>query len=68
MRLRIRLPEVKPDKYVVLLTCPHGCGGRYFALHQCVPKRMGDPNYSLSRCASRRCGGGGWPVTCWKWN
>jgi transposase-like protein len=58
MRLRIRLPEVKPDEYVVPLTCPHGCGGRYFALHQCVQKRMGDPNYSAAVVRRYKC------VTC----
>ena len=44
MRLRLRLPEVRPDEYTVPLSCPYGCGGRYFALHQQCEKELSDPN------------------------
>ena len=59
MRLRLRLPEVRPDEYTVPLTCPYGCGGRYFALHQQCRKEMSDPNYptvQVRRYKCLRCG------------
>ena len=45
MRLRIQLPEVRPDDYEVPLACPHGCGGRHFVLHQRRRKAVCDPTY-----------------------
>lgn len=45
MRLRLRLPEVRPDEYQIPHTCPYGCGGRHFALHQRWPKAVADPDY-----------------------
>ena len=59
MRLRLRLPEVRPDEYTVPLTCPYGCGGRYFALLQQCRKEMSDPNYptvQVRRYKCLRCG------------
>lgn len=44
MRLRLRLPEVMPDEYAIPLTCPYGCGGRCFALHQAYAREMADPS------------------------
>lgn len=46
MRLRLRLPEVRPDEYQVPHSCPYGCGGRYFALHQRWHKAVADPTYT----------------------
>lgn len=46
MRLRLRLPEVRPDDYRVPQVCPYGCGGRVFALHQRWPKRVADSVYA----------------------
>lgn len=59
MRLRMRLPEVRPDEYVVPQTCPYGCGGRHFGLHQRWPKRVADPVYQtvvVRRYRCLRCG------------
>ena len=55
MRLRLRLPEVRPDEYAVPLSCPYGCGGRYFALHQECAKAIGDPNYQEVRVRRYKC-------------
>jgi transposase-like protein len=33
MRLRVRLPKIQPDKYVLPETCPYGCGGDSFGPH-----------------------------------
>lgn len=46
MRLRIRLPEVRPDEYEIPLECPYGCGGRVFALHQTHAKQLADVDYT----------------------
>jgi transposase-like protein len=60
MRLQIRLPEVKPDEYVVPKICPYaGCGGRYFAVHQqhCA-KALADQSYpavNVKRYTCLRC-------------
>jgi hypothetical protein len=60
MRLRIRLPEVKPEEYVVPTACPYaGCNGRYFAVHQqhCV-KALADQTYpevNVKRYQCLRC-------------
>jgi len=59
MRLRLRLPEVHPDEYQVPHTCPYGCGGRHFVLHQCWPKAVADPDYHeviVRRYKCLRCG------------
>lgn len=59
MRLRLRLPEVRPDEYSVPLSCPYGCGGRYFALHQHCAKEMADPScqrVEVRRYKCVRCG------------
>lgn len=59
MRLRLRLPEVRPDEYRVPLACPYGCGGRYFALHQRYAKEVGDPTcpqVEVRRYKCVRCG------------
>jgi transposase-like protein len=58
MRLRLRLPEVNPTEYSVPSTCPHGCGGHYYALHEEIRKRVGDPNYSEVIVRRYKC------VTC----
>ena len=59
MRLRLRLPEVRPDEYNVSLSCPYGCGGRYFALHQHCAKELSDPScqrVEVRRYKCVRCG------------
>jgi len=33
MRLRVRLPQVKPDEYEMPETCPYGCGGTEYVPH-----------------------------------
>jgi transposase-like protein len=55
MRLRIRLPEVRPDEYKVPLACPYGCGGRVFALHQEHEKRLADVTHSVVTVRRYRC-------------
>ena len=59
MRLRLRLPEVRPDEYTVPLNCPYGCGGRYFALHQQCRKEMSDPNHPTVQVRRYKCVGCG---------
>jgi transposase-like protein len=59
MRLRIRLPEVRPDEYQVPQVCPYGCGGRYFALHQRWPKRVWDSVYAEVIVRRYKCVGCG---------
>lgn len=59
MRLRLRLPEVRPDEYAIPDTCPYSCGGRYFALHQRWRKAVADPDYTeviVRRYKCLRCG------------
>ena len=55
MRLRLRLPEVRPDEYTVPMTCPYGCGGRYFALHQQCQKELSDPNHATVQVRRYKC-------------
>ena len=55
MRLRLRLPEVRPDEYKVPMTCPYGCGGRYFALHQQCQKELSDPNHPMVQVRRYKC-------------
>src|SRR5829696_4340132 len=55
MRLRLRLPEVRPDEYKVPMTCPYGCGGRYFALHQQCRKEMSDPHHATVQIRRYKC-------------
>ena len=55
MRIRLRLPEVVPDEYVIPLTCPYGCGGGYFALHQQCRKAMADPSCSAVEVRRYKC-------------
>jgi hypothetical protein len=55
MRLRLRLPEVRPEEYAVPLSCPYGCGGHYFALHQQCAKVIGDPNHHEVRVRRYKC-------------
>lgn len=57
MRLRLRLPEVRPDEYLAPQECPYGCGGRYFALHEECPKAVGDPVYQEVIVRRYRCVG-----------
>ncbi len=56
MRLRLRLPEVRPDEYKVPMTCPYGCGGRYFALHQQCQKELSDPHHPMVQVRRYKCG------------
>lgn len=55
MRLRIRLPEVRPDEYAIPLECPYSCGGRVFALHQTHTKRLDDIDYTEVTVRRYRC-------------
>ena len=55
MRLGLRLPEVRPDEYTVPMTCPYGCGGRYFALHQQCQKELSDPNHATVQIRRYKC-------------
>lgn len=55
MRLRIRLPEVRPDEYEIPLECPYGCGGRVFALHQTHAKVLADIDYTSVTVRRYRC-------------
>jgi transposase-like protein len=55
MRLRVRLPEVRPDEYAIPLSCPYGCGGRYFALHDQCHKSLGDPTYREVQVRRYKC-------------
>lgn len=59
MRLRLQLPEVRPDEYRIPHECPYGCGGGYFALHQRWRKAVADPDYPeviVRRYRCVRCG------------
>lgn len=49
MRMRLRIPQVKPQIYRKPEVCPHrGCGGRHFKLHeQRCPKKLRDPKHDL---------------------
>lgn len=55
MRLRLRLPEVRPEAYAIPLACPYGCGGRYFALHDQCGKELGDPTYKEVKIRRYKC-------------
>src|SRR5437868_11605060 len=55
MRLRVRLPEVRPDEYAVPLSCPYGCGGHYFALHERRRKVLSDPTYPEVKVRRYKC-------------
>jgi transposase-like protein len=55
MRLRVRLPEVRPEEYAIPLSCPYGCGGRYFALHDQCRKSLGDPTYREVQVRRYKC-------------
>lgn len=57
MRIQVRLPRVKPDKYEMPKTCPHGCGGTYFRRHgqKGQIKRIRDPQYSEVTVYRYRC-------------
>jgi transposase-like protein len=54
----VRLPEVRPDEYAIPLSCPYGCGGRYFALHERRRKVLSDPTYNEVKVRRYKC------VTC----
>lgn len=59
MRLRLRIPGVRPDEYAIPHTCPYGCGRQYFALHQRWRKRVADTIYTeviVRRYKCVRCG------------
>jgi transposase-like protein len=59
MRLRIRLPEVRPEEYAVPERCPYGCGGRHFRLHQRRRKEVADSvvqEVTVRRYSCLRCG------------
>jgi len=47
MRIRMYLPTVKPEEYMMPEECPvEGCQGRYFKLHQSdCAKQLLDPNH-----------------------
>ena len=47
MRLRVRLPKVQPDKYVLPDTCPYDCGGDRYERHglKGEPKPLRDIRY-----------------------
>lgn len=55
MRLRVRLPEVRPEEYAIPLACPYGCGGRYFALHERRRKVLSDPTYHEVKVRRYKC-------------
>lgn len=55
MRLRLRLPTVVADEYVIPRCCPYGCGGQYFALHQECAKEMADPSCQAVTVRRYRC-------------
>lgn len=55
MRLQLRLPEVVPDEYRVPLSCPYGCGGQYFALHEACAKEISDPSYRAVKVRRYKC-------------
>jgi transposase-like protein len=55
MRLRIQLPVVQPDEYQIPLSCPYGCGGRTFALHQTHEKQLADVKHSKVTVRRYRC-------------
>lgn len=59
MRLRLRLPEVRPDEYIVPEVCPYGCGGRYYSLHEYCRKAVADPTYSEVIVRRYKCVGCG---------
>lgn len=61
MRMRLRIPQVKPEIYREPEVCPYeGCGGRHFKVHeQRCPKPLRDPKHDLviaKRLYCVRCG------------
>jgi transposase-like protein len=57
MRLRMRLPEVKPSEYRVPEECPYeGCDGQHFKAHQQHCKKVvGDPDYTAVNAKRYEC-------------
>lgn len=56
MRLNLRLPEVKPDKYVIPQGCPtSGCKGRRFYPRQAVEKKIVDAKHKQVRAWRYEC-------------
>ncbi len=56
MRLKIILPEVKPDQYEKPTQCPHpGCKGRRFHLRQEVDKNVRDTKQTLVKARRYEC-------------
>jgi hypothetical protein len=60
MRLNLRLPEVKPDQFVLPKQCPTaGCKGQRFLWRQKVKKNVVDAKYKqveVWRCQCEKCG------------
>jgi transposase-like protein len=56
MRLNLRLPEVKPDHFVLPKRCPTGgCKGRRFYPHQKVIKKVVDAKYQEVEAGRYQC-------------
>lgn len=57
MRLNLRLPEVKPDQFVVPRCCPKaGCKGKQFYPRQKVKKKVVDAKYKQVEVWRYQCG------------
>ena len=56
MRLKMILPEVKPDQYEKPKSCPHaGCKGRRFQPRQKVEKKVRDTQYRQVQAIRYEC-------------
>lgn len=62
MRIRMRLPVVKPDEYEIPTECPHeDCRGTQFKLHQAgCPKQVMDQGQKEVTAKRYRC------LRCWR--
>lgn len=58
MRIRVRLPKIKPDEYSLPTECPYeGCDGRFFKPHgvKGEEKALRDPNFEEVKSYRYRC-------------
>ena len=55
MRLKLILPVVEVGKYTLPDSCPHGCGGKEFFLHQEVKKQVSDTIHDAVKAKRYKC-------------
>jgi transposase-like protein len=55
MRLKLILPVVEAEKYTLPNSCPYGCGGKAFSLHQEVKKQVNDTLHTDVKAKRYKC-------------